>query len=799
MTDETWNCGMGYIGIRLISSLKFLDFDDIETAKPCVRTLNGYKGCKLFLANIELLSDILKVDPGNRDYRQKFSQNYRTLFSDKNKRTYRVDVLEAAVEGYTSIWVNGERFEFKSEVILSGKSLYENWSCLVALIIQLKDLFEERIRQNKHLNIFEPEEDEIWKNNIRNTLHKFDNSWIIFEECYINELISIETIARRFILNIHNYITNRENNKAFEMHESVNFSNNSKETINLNEEISSVEKQEEIKGSVSDNVENSSDYTNNKTIIVQGKNCYEDLDTVFFDMIKTLYRVINTNNKESVSENINLCTWKLLNQINKKSANMPHSNISVFGAISENCISELICLIEEIKEICKFPERIDPHICNNIGLQQSIVKLEESWRLANKFISKLISFNEEYIGKLSLVRLVKFVQKILKVKESVRKEIIKKKTGTINDGTTCNIDTNLIKFDIETIGNSIKDSSHDLYNNFIERLGEFDVAAFLSLPKLCCLLFLLDPLNCSDIITQFLGITNSNHEKEENEYDVFTEKNCTTNMKNRNYFINNEFDNYLKNNAIFKIVDINRLFLLKVGSNYLNSNEESFKKMVDIWNKLSESVEIYLNNYGIVKQEEYNFNDINNKKIEFNEHFLLVFLFSILIGECLCGLGHINSCSNCADEMKIIVKNNDYNNYFKNTINSLIFSIEEVSMLMQRIYPSDWNEFIKIITICLTKTPDITSDEGCKDYNDESKGHKDIKSSDIEGQCDKDSSNGSKLKKLLNNVTSILYNNVKYYGEFTLTGDVPDVNTEFSTNNTSGNSSSSTEINAILQ
>ncbi|KAH8739635.1 hypothetical protein FG386_001192 [Cryptosporidium ryanae] len=810
MAEQAWNCGMSYIGIRLISSLKFLDFDDIETAKPCVRTLNGYKGCKLFLANIELVSDILKIEPGDRNYRQKFSENYKTLFPDKNKRMYRVDVLEAAIEGYTSIWVNGEKFEFKSEVILNGKALYENWLCLVTLIIQLKDLFEGRIREDKHSNIFEPDEDDIWKNNVVNALRKFDNSWITFEESYINELISIEIIARRFILNIHNYIINKENSKkTIEAHKNENILRSRNRLQSPDDETSSIERQEEIKGvfnSTNGNFEEINDCTNTK-VNVREKICYEYLDTTFFDMIKNLYHVINIDKKESVSENINFFTWKLLMQISKQSADTPHGNISVFGAISENCISELTCLIERIKEICEFPERIDPHICNNTDLQQRIVKLEDSWRLANKFLSKLTSFDEESVGRLSLVKLVKFVQEIFRVKEKIRKSNFKKEAGVLNHDSTSNVNENLIKLDIETVKSSIQvhETSNDLCNNFIEKLAEFDVAAFLSLPKLCCLLFLLDPINCSDIMTQFLGISDNCGIKEGN--DALVGKNLTTDNEEVKYCIRSEFDVYsenntndifeTKNNNIFKCLNANRLFLLNYDNKCLNSNEESFKKMVNLWNKLSKAVEIYLYNRMIIKSDE------------FNEELLLVFIFSALIGECLCGLDHINNCTNCTDKMEIIVKNNKYNDYLKNIIDSLISSIEEVSILMQRIYPSKWNEFIKITTLCLTKAPDITSDEGFQDSCSKSDNDKNIKISDSEGEYGKNNSNNGKLKKLFNNITSIFYSNIRYYGEFTLIGNETDTNTNFlindeytyignSTNSMSSNSSSSTESNAIL-
>ncbi|KAH8584915.1 phospho-2-dehydro-3-deoxyheptonate aldolase [Cryptosporidium sp. chipmunk genotype I] len=726
------NDDMKYICIRLISGLKFIEFDDIETGKPCLKTSQGFKGCKLFLSNIEVVNEILEIEASDRIYRGSFTNNYKALFPYPNKRFYRVDVLEASIEGYTSIWVNGERFEFNSNVIQAGKELHESWICLVTLIFQIKDLIEERIKKEKDLKIF-GFEDELWKANVINVLKRFDQSWVEFEREYITELIAIENVARRFILNLHKHMLeneilnnivgakpNAKNNDAIfahEMHKEEKFENSGSEESNLKSEIQ----------------------------------C-SDLDPVFFELIKNLFRVLNLNNKYCVTENINLSTWEQIMQIKELAANSPHSSFSVVGALSMHCVAEMTILLEKVADACKVPEKIDPHICNNLSLQQQILRVDETWGIARKQFSKLVSMEKEDVDKLSLVQLVKLLQKVFSIQFQIRRRIKGLEIGEV----------------IMELGSVSNFEEICLWENiFVEKLEECDVVALLALPKICCILYLVNPGICSDMISQFLNNERSMelHWVQQEETESIEDKL----MKNQ-IFRGVKLNNALFNNQRFE------------GENC--SVENSFLNMVTLWNSFTEIVLGY---------EDTDFAttllvlEAGGKSFN-KEEILFVYIFSLLTGTCLCGESQINNCKICNKETKII-QENEFIKKSEKLLNSLIISIEEVSILLQRVSASEWNEFIQTAVICITKSPVILEEtinvETNQKENEIGRSSSLVKFEDNNSTSTTSNNsacvvnnarkadfssfviNNTKLQSFFSNIGSIIYQNVKSYGKFT--------------------------------
>lgn len=719
------NDDIKYICIRLISGLKFIEFDDIETGKPCLRTSQGFRGCKLFLSNIEVVNEILEIEASDRIYRNLFTNNYKALFPYPKKRFYRVDVLEASIEGYTSIWVNGERFEFNANVIQTGKELHESWICLVTLIFQIKDLIEERVKKNKDINIFDFE-NELWRANIINVLKKFDQSWVEFEREYITELISIENVARRFIINLHKHMIDNE----------ILTYVGAKSDGNNNYVVFVHEMQKEEK------CENNG---NEKDKLTSGIKC-DRLDPVFFELIKSFYRVLNLNNKHSTTENINLLTWEQIMQINNLAASSPHSSFSVLGALSIQCMSEMTIFLKHVADACKVPEKIDPHICNNLSLQQQILRVEETWGIARKQFSKLVSMEKEDVDRLSLVQLVKLLQKVFSIQFQIRRRIKGLEIGEL----------------MMELG-SVKDFE-EIYlweNIFIEKLEECDVAALLALPKICCILYLVNPGVCSDMISQFL-----NNEKVMELHSVQQEEiEC--------------IEDKLIKNEIFRSVQLSSKAL---SHSYVDAEsfpvENSFLNMVALWNSFTEAVFYH---------GEKNFGtnllalEIGGKVFN-KEEILFVYIFSLLTGACLCGENQINNCKICNKETKIIQKN-DFIKSSEKLLNSLLISIEEVSILLQRVSASEWNEFIQTAVICITKSPIILEESikfetNQKEHEIEQNSPSKFEDSNTitnltyENKSKQEGSslfviNNTKVQNFLNNIGSIIYKNVKNYGKFT--------------------------------
>ncbi|KAF7457653.1 phospho-2-dehydro-3-deoxyheptonate aldolase,related protein [Cryptosporidium felis] len=700
-----------YIGVRLISGLKFIEFDDVEMAKPCVRTSEGFRGCKLFLSNIEMVNEILEIEAYDRSYRENFTNNYKTLFPFPKKRVYRVDVLEASIEGYTSIWVNGEKFEFQAGVINSGKELHESWVCLVTLIFQLKDWIEERIQENKDSEIF-GFEDEIWKANIKSVLNGFDKSWVSFEREYIGELISIEKVARRFVLNLWKHI--EESGILLD----VVCSSSGENERECGDKLSLMKRRFE-----------QFDFKNLN-------------DPVFFELVRNLFRVSNLNNKESFSENIDLSTWEQIMQIYNLARAFPHSCFSVIGALSEYCISELTELLGEVVELCKTPEKIDPHICNNLSLQQQILRVEESWGMTRRQLNRLVSMEKEGVEQLSLVQLVKLLQSIFWVQLRIRRKAEGKGGGTGQ---------------VEGI---FQES-----NIFLEKLEECDVGAILALPKICCILYLVSPRTCSEVITQFLNC------------EVKIEINSDSSLDTEE-----GIDERLLGGRLLKRVELRKPDNFEDGQLAGSSKESSFFSMVEMWN-------LFLSNFetgGRFDAEVTSLNQESEESIVNGEELLLTYMFIQLTGVCLCGEGQLGSCEKCKKELKT-VQDSELVGSLRDLLGSLVLSIEEVSILMQRVSVSEWNEFMKAAMICITRSPvaingGSSQSSKCNldaEVREECVSNQKVSSKDSEKIEAKDVSSSpgrSKIQKFLNNVGSLIFGNTRNYGEFTISESADSAN-----------------------
>ena len=126
-----------------------------------------------------------------RQYRLKFSANYRALFPD-NGRHYRVDVLEASVD-QQEIWVNGDKFELSTYAIDCAQVLQSAWVSLIVVLEQWQAADVTAAAGSILVQL--PD-----KLGLINVLYAFDAAWAKFENQYISELISIEEQARQIVV-----------------------------------------------------------------------------------------------------------------------------------------------------------------------------------------------------------------------------------------------------------------------------------------------------------------------------------------------------------------------------------------------------------------------------------------------------------------------------------------------------------------------------------------------------------------------------------------------------------------------
>ncbi|EEA07408.1 uncharacterized protein CMU_035810 [Cryptosporidium muris RN66] len=694
------------IFIRLLANLKMLNFEDISTAKLCVKTKEGYRSCKLFLINIELLCEYLNIIPSSREYRNGFTKNYKALFPNIDKRSYRVDVLEAAVDGYSLIWVNGEKFFFQPDVVAAGKDLHNQWQCIIVLILQFEDLlnkFEHKyenpesgnasrtveISEIDYLELFQE-----WRSYIVSTLKLFDEYWTKFEDLYINNLIKIESISRRFVIDIYEFISNeltKNNSMVLDTH--LYKYNNTQ--LNLNDS------QEPLRFEFYCAKEFMSSYSR---IISNPK---------FFFLLQKLFRVSNIERKgnEDVGQFINVKSWNLISYIDYMANQMNDPSYSIVGVISSICIDSLKQLIGEIVSLSQLPEKIDPHIFNNIHLHEFILKVQESWRIANKYLAS------SNIENIDLVKLVKFISYIFNVQLKIRNSHFSLSTqlpSTRLDGK------------LECINN---------YNNrniFKENFLEYDIEAFLSLPKICCLLYLADPSENSSILKQFLSPLYS-------EYIPLTvgNKKITSQYGSRqkDYFhfysifrANTNDINHEKNSSDCKI-----------KSKSLNN---PIKDMTNCWNEVINHLKVsydYNTPINTLSVSQFNKNFVretaDGKYFISNDDILLSYIVSKLTKTCLCGLVSKDNnvqCMYCNSLFESLKKTNFFE-VSKEKLDALISTIELVSILLQRSYPTEWNEFMQITTLCIVDTPEPNSWKSPKNSAELDTSHKENNRSHFKG------------------------------------------------------------------
>jgi len=296
----------------------------------------GYQACAMFLDGLEATARAMRLDPAPRAYRVAFTINYRALFPDE-ARNYRVDVLEASVEQYAVIWVNGDKFEFSAEAMRRAEALQRTWSEMAQLLERWNQAAEQRRTASRPS-----------RNELRGTLVALDWAWASFEHKYIVELIEIEEKARRLIV------------QAIEHERCLQL----------------------LQGQAADATPATHDFKEERKRLVQ--------------CIARLNSVANFRRKGRDDLGVDVlddATMALRRCDEAEDGGESSEAISAARILATDVIESFVSMCDYLKEVERCLERVDPHLCNNAGLVSRLVDWEESWEVASRYVQheKLLS------------------------------------------------------------------------------------------------------------------------------------------------------------------------------------------------------------------------------------------------------------------------------------------------------------------------------------------------------------------------------------------------------------------------
>jgi hypothetical protein len=269
--------------------------------------------------------------------------NYRSLFPS-DARSYRADVLEASLEHYNVIWVNGEKFEFTPEATRRAEELQVAW-------IDLGTVLERWSRSRNASGNVSPRPS---RTELGPVLKALDSAWANFEERYISELVDIEAKARSHIV----------------------------QAISLEQRLQQMETQ----------------YAEDVWSVKE----YPEVLRELVGATARLNSVANVNRKgrDDLKAEVLLEAHSTLRQCNaigsasrewKNSSSSTHEDSKVLSAakvLATDVVESFNAMRQYLCEVGNCLERVDPHLGNNCGLVARLVDWEESWEVGSAYLQE---------------------------------------------------------------------------------------------------------------------------------------------------------------------------------------------------------------------------------------------------------------------------------------------------------------------------------------------------------------------------------------------------------------------------
>mmetsp|Transcript_41996 Transcript_41996/g.97795 ORF Transcript_41996/g.97795 Transcript_41996/m.97795 type:complete len:530 (+) Transcript_41996:29-1618(+) len=301
----------------------------VESGRVNTKSEVGFSECALFLESLDNAARAMQIDAAPRKYRSSFTINYRALFPDE-ARNYRVDVLEASVEQYAVIWVNGDKFEFSAEAMRRAEALQRCWSDLATLLERWN---AEQMRATRPM-----------KSEVRDALVALDFAWASFEHKYIMELIEIEEKARRLVV----------------------------QAIDRERQLQSIEA------------------AHSNASVFQRPDYQEELKR-FVACIAHLNSVANVRRKgrDDLSMEVLLDADQTLSKCNEaEKGGLNSEKLAAARSLAKDILDSFTAMREYLREVGRCLERVDPHLCNNAGLVARLVDWEESWEVGTRYVQQ---------------------------------------------------------------------------------------------------------------------------------------------------------------------------------------------------------------------------------------------------------------------------------------------------------------------------------------------------------------------------------------------------------------------------
>ncbi|CAE8605682.1 unnamed protein product [Polarella glacialis] len=314
----------------------------LEGSRAEVRSEEGYSACTLFLSSMESTARTMDLEVAPRTYRKAFSANYRALFPD-DTRHYRVDVLEASADQHSAIWVNGDKFELSPEAICQAEVLQQAWSDLSTLLENCCD-GTGSVRQ--------PPRDQL-----ASILVNLDFAWAGFENKYISELIGIEEQARRLIIDAVN--AEARLGMLEDKRGSPEFGAAQQTLVRCIAHLNSV-----------------------ANFRRKGR---DDLGSDILESALVVLEHQGLSSKEVVAsaEGNGMAA----------AAVAAATNRSAGVSLAIDVVASFEAARRYLREVSRCLERVDPHLCNNVGLVARLVDWEESWEVGSRYVRQAVLLN----------------------------------------------------------------------------------------------------------------------------------------------------------------------------------------------------------------------------------------------------------------------------------------------------------------------------------------------------------------------------------------------------------------------
>jgi len=291
-----------------------------------IESESGQSACIAFLNVLEVVATILQAERAPREYRRAFTGNYQKLFPDEARR-YSVVILQASMQQHLFIWVNGCKFEFSAETGRRASVLQHTWNKICMLQLQWAEPCATRPCRSE----------------FRGALEELDRSWAGFECQYITELIGIEEKARRLLV------------KAIQHEKNMRLLGPPAALCNDLEYEEEKRKLVICVGHL------------NSVANFQRKGRNDLRVDILDDAIATLRRCDAAEECQSMSI----------------------AAIDAARCLAKHVVDSFTAVREYLREVEHCLERVDAHLCNNVGLVAKLVDWEESWEVGARFFQRL--------------------------------------------------------------------------------------------------------------------------------------------------------------------------------------------------------------------------------------------------------------------------------------------------------------------------------------------------------------------------------------------------------------------------